>query len=99
MIILEPDSAYAYISGINSENMQIMNSTKMDRMPRVRRIFVLHKDKPQNVDTDINEIVKMLKYGFGRWNEMMTYPFQFKLLREYLDDISEVAYCKHWEEI
>lgn len=95
----EPDSAYAYISGINSENMQIMNSTKMDRMPRVRRIFVLHKDKPQNVDTNINEIVKMLKYGFGRWNEMMTYPFPFKLLHEYLDDISEVAYCKHWEEI
>lgn len=95
----ESDSAFAYISGINSENMQIMKKTKMDRMPRVRRIFVIHKDKPQNVDADISEIVKMLKFGFGRWNEIMTYPFPFKLLLEYLDDISEVAYSKHWQEI
>ena len=79
--------------------MQIMKKTKMDRMPRVRRIFVIHKDKPQNVDADISEIVKMLKFGFGRWNEIMTYPFPFKLLLEYLDDISEVAYSKHWQEI
>ena len=95
----EPESAYAYISGTNSENMQIMKSTKMDRMPRVRRIFILHKENEDNVEKDIYEIMDMLRFGFGRWNEMMTYPFPFKFLQEYLDDASEIAFSKHWSEI
>ncbi|MBR1512855.1 MAG: hypothetical protein IJ622_01030 [Bacteroidales bacterium] len=95
----EPNASYAYISGINSENMQIMKSTKMDRMPRVRRLFVLHIENEDVVDDDIREIVAMLKYGFGRWNEMMTYPFPFKFLKEYLDGVSEMAFSKHWNEI
>ena len=95
----EPNASYAYISGINSENMQIMKSTKMDRMPRVRRLFVLHVENEGIVDDDIREIVNMLKFGFGRWNEMMTYPFPFKFLKEYLDGVSEMAFSKHWEEI
>ena len=41
----------------------------------------------------------MLRFGFGRWNEMMTYPFPFKFLQEYLDDASEIAFSKHWGEI
>lgn len=95
----EPDASFAYISGVNSENMQIMQSTKMDRMPRVRRIFVLHCENKGAIEKDVNEIVDMLKFGFGRWNEMMTYPFPFKFLKEHLDDISEMAFSKHWEEI
>ena len=95
----EPDGAYAYISGTNSENMQIMKSTKMDRMPRVRRIFILHKENEANVENNIYEIMDMLRFGFGRWNEMMTYPFPFKFLHEYLDDASEIAFSKHWSEI
>ena len=95
----EPDGAYAYISGTNSENMQIMKSTKMDRMPRARRIFILHKEYEANVEKDIYEIMDMLRFGFGRWNEMMTYPFPFKFLQEYLDDASEIAFSKHWSEI
>jgi len=95
----EADGAYAYISGTNSENMQIMKSTKMDRMPRVRRIFILHKENEINVEKDIYEIMDMLRFGFGRWNEMMTYPFPFKFLQEYLDDASEITYSKHWNEI
>lgn len=95
----EPNASYAYISGINSENMQIMKSTKMDRMPRVRRLFVLHIENEDDKDDDIREIVAMLKFGFGRWNEMMTYPFPFKFLKEYLDGVSEMAFSKHWEEV
>ena len=95
----EPDGAYAYISGTNSENMQIMKSTKMDRMPRARHIFILHKENEANVEKDIYEIMDMLRFGFGRWNEMMTYPFPFKFLQEYLDDASEITFSKHWSEI
>lgn len=95
----EPNGAYAYISGTNSENMQIMKSTKMDRMPRARRIFILHKENESEVEKEIYEIMDMLRYGFGRWNEMMTYPFPFKFLQEYLDDTCEIAFSKHWSEI
>ena len=76
-----------------------MNRKKMDKMPRVRRIFVLNSENPNEVNSDIMEIANMLKFGFGRWNEMMTYPFPFKFLQEYLDDKTETAYSKHWSEI
>ena len=95
----EPNASYAYISGINSENMQIMKSTKMDRMPRVRRLFVLHTENASVVDEDVKEMVAMLKFGSGRWNEMMTYPFPFKFLQEYLDNACEKSFSKHWNEI
>lgn len=95
----EKDAAYSYIAGTNSENMQIMQSTKMDKMPRARRIFVLNEDNPDTVSSDINEITTMLKFGFGRWNELMTYPFPFKFLQEYLDDACETVFSKHWKEI
>ena len=45
------------------------------------------------------EIASMLKFGFGRWNELMTYPFPFKFLQEYLDDICETVFSKHWKDI
>lgn len=95
----ENDGSYSYISGINSENMQITQSTKMDKMPRARRIFVLHKENPAAVEAEIMEIVDMLKFGFGRWNELMTYPFPFKFLQEYLDNVCETVFSKHWKEI
>ena len=83
----------------NSENMQIMQNTKMDKMPRARRIFVLNKSNPETVENEIMEIASMLKFGFGRWNELMTYPFPFKFLLEYLDDACETAFSKHWKDI
>ena len=95
----EANASYSYISGTNSENMQIMQNTKMDKMPRARRIFILNKEKPENVENDMMEISAMLKYGFGRWNELMTYPFPFKFLQEYLDDACETVFSKHWNEI
>ncbi len=91
--------AYSYISGKNSENMQIMRSTKMDKMPRARRILVLHSSNKTNEGNDIMEIENMLRLGFGRWNEMMTYPYPFKFLQEYLDDACETAFSKHWGEL
>ena len=95
----EPNGAYSYISGTNSENMQILRSTKMDRMPRVRKVFILHKVDDASVENQITQIMDMLRFGFGRWNEMMTYPFPFKFLQEYLDDACEISFSKHWSEI
>ena len=95
----EANGSYSYISGTNSENMQIMQNTKMDKMPRARRIFVLNKSNPETVENEIMEIASMLKFGFGRWNELMTYPFPFKFLLEYLDDACETAFSKHWKDI
>ena len=83
----------------NKENLKITDTTKMDKMPRARRIFVLHKENPDIIESHIAEISNMLKFGFGRWNELMTYPFPFKFLLEYLDDATETAFCKHWSEI
>ncbi|MBO4530999.1 MAG: hypothetical protein J5767_10230 [Paludibacteraceae bacterium] len=95
----EPEGSYSYISGINSESMKITPKTKMDKMPRARRIFILHKENPELIDKQIMEICEMLKFGFGRWNELMTYPFPFKFLQEYLDDAAEIAYSLHWKDI
>ena len=95
----EPNGAYSYISGINSENIQILKSAKMDRMPRVRKVFILHREDDATIENQIMQIMDMLRFGFGRWNEMMTYPFPFKFLQEYLDDVCEVAFGKHWSEI
>lgn len=64
----------------------------MDKMPRARRIFVLNKSNPETVENEIMEIASMLKFGFGRWNELMTYPFPFKFLQEYLDDACETVF-------
>jgi hypothetical protein len=95
----EPNGSYSYISGVNWENIQIKYYGKMDKMPRVRRIFILHSEQPSEVDSDIVEIANMLKFGYGRWNEMMTYPFPFKFLQEYLDDKTETVYKMHWGDI
>ena len=95
----EPGDSYSYIAGTNSENMQIKVSDKMDKMPRARRIFILYKEQPETVESEIMEIAAMLKFGFGRWNELMTYPFPFKFLQEYLDDACETAFSKHWDDI
>ncbi|MBR6368293.1 MAG: hypothetical protein IKR89_08035 [Bacteroidaceae bacterium] len=95
----EPEGSYSYISGTNSESMKITPKTKMDKMPRARRVFILHKENPELIDKQIMEICEMLKFGFGRWNELMTYPFPFKFLQEYLDDAAETAFSLHWKDI
>ena len=95
----EHHGSYTYISGFNSENLKFFPSSKMDKMPHARRIFVLHAENPNEIESLVMEICGMLKFGFGRWNEIMTYPFPFKFLQEYLDDTSETAFSKHWSEI
>lgn len=95
----EPNASFSYIAGTNNDSIQLKKDTKMDKMPRARRIFVLHKEKSELVESQIMEISDMLKFGFGRWNELMTYPFPFKFLQEYLDDAAETTFCKHWSEI
>lgn len=94
----EQDAAYSYIAGNNSD-LKITRYNKMDKMPRARRIFVLNENNHDAVSSDINEMAAMLKFGFGRWNELMTYPFPFKFLQEYLDDACETVFSKHWRDI
>ena len=94
----EQDAAYSYIAGNNSD-FKITRYNKMDKMPRARRIFVLNENNHDAVSSDINEMAAMLKFGFGRWNELMTYPFPFKFLQEYLDDACETVFSKHWRDI
>jgi hypothetical protein len=94
----EPDASYSYIAGKNRD-IQIKQNTNMDKLPRARRIFVLNSEKPDHIESDITDIVDMLKLGLGRWNEIMTYPYPFKFLQEYLDNLSEQAFSKHWSEI
>jgi len=95
----KPNASYSYIAGTNSENLQITKGSKMDKMPRARRIFIIHQENHETVEAEIMEIVEMLKFGFGRWNELMTYPFPFKFLQEYLDDACETVFSKHWKDI
>lgn len=95
----EENGAYSYISGFNCENLKIMPNTKMDRMPRARKLFILHSERSENIESDKDQIANMLKFGFGRWNEMMTYPFPFKFLQEYLDNKTEIIFGKHWKDI
>lgn len=94
----EPEGSYSYIVGTHIDNVKIVDRAKMDKMPHARRIFVLCKEHPETIESDIMEIMEMLKCGLGRWNEMMTYPFPFKFLREYLDNASEKYFSKHWTE-
>lgn len=93
------NDSFSYISGINKEKIKFINGNKMDKMPRARKIFILKTNNQALVDSHIKEICSMLKFGFGRWDELMTYPFPFKFLLEFLDNAAETAYSKHWEEI
>nr|WP_294831872.1 hypothetical protein [Prevotella sp.] len=95
----ENSESYSYISGYNSDNFKTCVSFKIDKVPRVRRIFILRNEHPERVWDDIQEMKNMLAVGFGQWDELMTYPFPFKFLQEYLDNESEVAFSKHWSEL
>lgn len=96
---LNGEGAYSYISGNNSHRIQFIASQKIDKMPRVRRIFILEKKHPDRVWNDIQQLKVMLLVGFGRWGEQMTYPFPFKFLQEYLDKESKETYEKHWSKL
>ena len=96
---LNGEGAYSYISGNNSHRIQFIASQKIDKMPRVRRIFILEKKHPDRVWDNIQQLKVMLLVGFGRWGEQMTYPFPFKFLQEYLDKESKETYEKHWSEL
>lgn len=99
----EQNGAYSYVCGYNSEGIQFGSAAhplKMDRMPRVRRLFVLHKGGEDNVDEIVSgEVAGMLKSVFGRWGELMTYPYPFKFLAEHLDSLSETAFSTHWGQL
>ena len=45
------------------------------------------------------ELKNILTLGLGQWDELMTYPFPFKFLQEYLDNQSEMTFSKHWSEM
>ena len=93
-----PAGAYSYISGFFWGLLNLSQGS-MDKVPRVRRIFPLYQEHTELQEQHIDEIKELLKAGFGRWNELMTYPYPFKFLKEYLDDQSEISYGCHWDEI
>jgi len=97
----EKDGAYSYISGINSESIQFRKPSKMEKMPRARRLFILHSNRPEKIEIHLKEMIGMMRLGFGRWGEMMTYPFPFKFLYEFLDGACESSpsIMKHWDEV
>lgn len=95
----EENGSFSYIVGTYKQKPKFMIAQKMDKMPRARRIFTLHAENPSFIEQDTHDIIALLKFGFGRWNEMMTYPFPFKFLQEYLDDLCETSIGKHWSEI
>ena len=74
----EANGSYSYISGTNSDNMQIMQNTKMDKMPRARRIFVLNKSNPETVENEIMEIRLHVKIRFRKmeWTNDLSFPLQ-----------------------
>ena len=95
---IDGGQAFSYIAGWNSENINTTNP-KIDRVPRARRIFVLRCGNPVAVGKDIGDISDMLMQGFGRWDELMTYPYPFKFLKEYLDDRCEAVFGRHWDDV
>ncbi len=95
----EVDQAYSYTSGIDPYYIKVTADKAIDRLPHVRKIFILHLENKDKQSDDISEIVEMMKAGFGRWDNIMTYPFPFKFLYEYLDNKSELLWSKHWREI
>ena len=95
----EGSESYSYISGYNSDNFNTGATFKIGKVPHVRRICILKKDLQERVWEDIQELKNMLAVGFGQWNELMTYPFPFKFLQEYLDNQSETTLSKHWSEM
>lgn len=96
---ISPYPVFAYIAGFN-KNLKITKSTKFDKMPHVRHIEVVSASRPDDIPNEINEISEMLKFGYGRWGEVMTYPFPFKHLYEHLEHTALTAPDpKHWDEI
>lgn len=95
----EGSESYSYISGYNSDNFKTGATFKIGKVPRVRRIIILKKEHQERVWEDIQELKNMLTVGLGQWDELMTYPFPFKFLQEYLDNQSEMTFSKHWSEM
>lgn len=90
---------YAYLAGLDPANIHGDNPKGIETAPRVRYIVPLRQSDPEKEQHDVEEITSMLATGFGRLGEVMTYPFPFKFLSEYLDNLCETAYGKHWDEI
>lgn len=95
---MDGGQAFSYIAGWNSENINTTNP-KIDRVPRARRILVLCCGNSAAVGKDIGDISDMLMQGFGRWDELMTYPYPFKFLKEYLDGRCEAVFGMHWDDV
>lgn len=93
------EKSTGYISGWNRTSIRNINHSSLDKMPRARIIHVMKADQPERVKQDISEIFELLKFGFGRSHELMTYPFPYKFLTEYLDNQSEIAFSCHWNDI
>lgn len=90
---------FAYISGTTLKKLQTPPSKKLDKLPHMRLLLVLHAEHPDLIEEQVTEITGLLKYGLGRWQDMMTYPYPYKFLSEYLDNETECLYGFHWQEV
>lgn len=93
----EGELAYAYSMGFFYNSIKTRDKNYIVRPPRVRYIFILAQENPHLVQLHINQIMNMLKVGFGRYNELMTYPFPFKFLYEFLNNETLKKLKCHWE--
>lgn len=88
--------AFAYLVGKERGDIKVTEKIKIDKMPHVRHVMALHLAHPERFEEDRDEIIAMLKFGLGRWKEMMTYPVAFKFLEEHLEAVSLRTAKKHW---
>lgn len=93
----EMDGSVAYLAGLHNIN----SSQVYDKVPRVKNIFCLSITDKGKVKDDMSDILRMLKFGFGRWGCNMAFPLPFKFMAEHLDDLceKEEEYKCHWNQL
>lgn len=97
--IYDENDAFNYMVGTNSTNLQIKECTVFDKVPHTYSVFPLRIENLERKEEDRLEILNMLSYGFGRWNEAMCYPFPFKFLTEHIERMCLENFNQHWKEV
>lgn len=90
------DGSVSYLAG---HEKNINSNIEYDKMPRVKTIFCLSIADNTRVSADIQTIIEMLKFGFGRYHCSMAYPIPFKFILEHLDSLCESTFSCHWNQL
>lgn len=89
--------SYAYMVGKNKDTLNFDKSHTFKGAPRTKRVFILHAEDPSKIDSHLEEVWSMLNHPFGRIGEVAAYPYAFKFLREYLEDLMLTRKGLHWD--